>query len=69
MIRQEEEIGVDIDIVIVLTVVVGNNPVEEIDDAEEGEMKVTIETEEITILKREDRMIIIEKRGMKELEL
>jgi len=68
MIRQGEGIGVDIDIMIVLAVV-GKDPMKEIDGTEEGEKMITAQTEEITILKREDRIITIEKRGMKELEL
>lgn len=70
MVRQEEEIGVEIDIMIVLAVV-GKYPVEEIDDTEGGEigtMKVTAQTEEITIMKR-DRIITIGKKGMIVLEL
>ena len=65
MIRQEEGIGVDIDIVLA---VVGKDPIEELDDTEEGEMKVTAQTEEITIFKR-DRIITTEKKGMMVLEL
>ena len=65
MIHQEEGIGVDIGIVLA---VVGKDPVEEIDDIEGGEMKITAKTEEITTLMR-DRITTIEKKGMMVLEL